>query len=107
MSSKNARRKKLKRIYAAANRSPSTYDAIGDRLLRDWQGEANYRAQHLGAPAAWALADNRLNRILAMRLDPSGDLYSHLRRVCAEAVAKAYGRHLISGSRPSADRSRY
>ena len=72
--------------------------------LSRWRKEARRRANDLGAPAVWALGRSR--RPLALALDPTGELADDLARVCAEAVARAAGPHLVGGSRPLADRSR-
>jgi hypothetical protein len=74
--------------------------------LKRWQKEAQHRAQSLGAPAVWDLAADPQIRAVVEQLDDSGELQSDLRWVCAEAVASVAGRHLITGSRPVADRAR-
>jgi hypothetical protein len=75
------------------------------QLLQAWRADARRRAEQLGAPAVWELADSPTVQGVARRLDPTGELLSELRRVCAEAIAEAAGRHLTSG-RPVADRRR-
>jgi hypothetical protein len=76
------------------------------RLLLAWRKEARRRARWLGEPAVWALADSPAVRAKARAADPSGELLSELRRVCAEAIAEVAGSHLVRGSRPLADRRR-
>jgi hypothetical protein len=107
MPSRSVRRrqnKRLKQFQELAETGRAS--RAGRRLLIGWRIEARYRAEHLGAPAAWALASDPHIRLVARTLDPSGELEAELRRVCAEAVAEAAGRHLVSGSRPLADRGR-
>ena len=60
----------------------------------------------MGAPAVWALADNAAVQALARRVDPSGELLSDLRRVCAEVVAEAEGHYLKTGKPVLAERPR-
>ena len=52
------------------------------------------------------MADSAAIRSAAACLDSSGELLAELRRVCAEAIAEAAGRHWVRGSRPLADRLR-
>jgi hypothetical protein len=70
--------------------------------LARWRAEANRRADDLTAAAVWALNDG----VRAKALAPTGELAGDLARACAEAVARAAGRHLVGVSRPLADRSR-
>jgi hypothetical protein len=107
MPTRSARRKQHKRFARfdklageAVRRKKAT------ELLREWRTEARRRAWHLGGPAVWALAASPSVRAVAQQVDSSGELLSELHRVCAEAVAEAAGHHLLSGSRPIADRRR-
>jgi hypothetical protein len=97
------RRKHLARIDAQPLDRRSLEAA---RILGQWRADARERARSLGAPAVWALVQDPDIQRVAQRLDPSGELYADLNRVCAEAVAEVAGRHLVRGSRPLADRSR-
>jgi hypothetical protein len=107
MPGRSARRELKKRLVKCATLTGATVRTqAATRMLLAWRAEARRRAQHLGAPAVWALAASPRVRAIARRLDPSGELLSELRRVCAEAIAEAAGHHLVSGSRPVAERRR-
>ena len=106
MPSRTVRRSRHKRL--ARNEAQlldrNAQEAV--RRLIQWRAEARQRARSVGAPAVWALAEDPDIQELAKRLDPTGGLQADLNRVCAEAVSKVAGRHLVRGSRPLADRGR-
>jgi hypothetical protein len=108
MPARSTRRKQHKRV-ARFDHFTTDVDQLqtAAHLLMAWRAEARWRAEHLGAPAVWALVASPVVQTIARRVDPSGELLSELRQVCAEAVAERAGRHLVSGSRPVADRRRF
>jgi hypothetical protein len=107
MPSRSVRRKLHKRLARLETRATDAFNVrTASDLLIGWRAEARRRARDLGAPAVWALADSPSVRAIARRVDPSGELLSELRRVCAEAIAEETGSHLVGGSRPAADRRR-
>jgi hypothetical protein len=107
MPSRSVRRKQHKRVARFEKPgSDLARSQTATELLLEWRAEARRRAASLGALAVWALAASPSVRAIAGKVDPSGELLSELRRVCAEAVSEAAGRHLLGGSRPVADRSR-
>ena len=69
-------------------------------MLAFWQGEANRRAERLGAPAAWQLLSEPTVTARLWRLDPSGELAQDLARLIAEAVARASDARLVRSCRP-------
>jgi hypothetical protein len=107
MPSRSVRRKQHKRVARFEKpRSDLALPQTATELLLGWRAEARRRAARLGAPAVWALAASSSVQAIAGKVDPSGELLSELRRVCAEAVAEVAGYHLVGGSRPLADRRR-
>lgn len=99
--------RRVHRRHARFDRlTPPQKQAEAARQLVGWRQEAFRRAQHLTAPCVWALAYDPGRRALALVLDPSRGLLEDLEHACAEAIASQAGRHLVSGSRPLADRGR-
>ncbi len=106
MSSRTVRRSRHKRLARLDSEPPEKRSQEATRFLVQWRAEARRRAQSLGAPAVWALAQDPDIQEASRRLDPTGVFQADLNRVCAEAVAELAGRHLVRGSCPLADRSR-
>jgi hypothetical protein len=104
MSSRTHRRRQNLQLQRVLSLSPEHRQAEGARLLTQWRVEADRRADDLGAPQVWDLLFSK--RDIAWELDFSGELAAELSRVCAEAIGRVLGRHLVGGSRPLADRSR-
>jgi hypothetical protein len=76
--------------------------------LIGWCREAQRRAPDLDAPKTWDVVKDPHVQAMIQLLDPNSELEpeAELRRACADALGDAAGRHLVSGSRPLADRSR-
>ena len=107
MPSRSTRRQQHKRLSSLGQLDAPLRSARAARWLAHWRAEAYRRARHLGALAAWQLAADPHIRALVRRLDPSGELYQDLRRVCAEAVAAAADPRLAHrGRRPDSARRR-
>src|SRR5262245_12100363 len=104
MPARSARRRQHKRLGHLPSLTDGQRRVVASWHLRRWRKEVLRRAQNLGAPAVWALAAEVQAKAAA--LDPSGELAADLQRVCAEAIASVAGRHLVSGSRPVAERAR-
>ena len=104
MPSRSSRQRHHRRLARIAALGPGPRRAMAAGYLARWRAEANRRADDLGAPAVWELEAR--HRPLALALDDSGELAGELGRVCAEALARAAGRHLVGVSRPLADRAR-
>jgi hypothetical protein len=92
MPSRSVRRKQHKRLARFETLSSDAERLRrATQLLLAWRTEARQRAEYLGAPAVWALADSPAVQARARRVDPGGELLSELRSVCANAVAEAAG----------------
>ena len=104
MPTRRSRQRLHRHLAHIAGLGPGARRDLGTGHLARWRAEANRRADDLGAPAVWELEARY--RPLALALDPSGELAGELSRVCAEAFARAAGRHLVGVSRPLADRAR-
>ncbi len=98
LKSRTARRRHHKRLARLARITPEQRPSMGIQLLTAWRQEAYRRAANLDAPEVWDLA-NEANFAIVQQIDPSGELWQELNRICAEAVAGASPGRLL-GSKP-------
>ena len=103
MRSRTVRRRKHKELQRLLALHPGQRTVVANQMLSIWQREARRRAHWLGARAVWQLPNDPHIQAAIHALDPTGELLTDLRRVCAEAIAEVADRRMVRRFTPCLD----